>query len=99
MTPPQSLRGDTALVDAALLSRSLADAAASLVDLVAAIGSYETLMRGYGFRAVEQSLCVANAVVSTSIFGRLGFRGVLRFTSALHPLENPLFRRRTLPAA
>jgi len=56
MTPAGGIGANTALRDAALLSRLLIEADRGQSDLVAAIASYESAMRDYGFAAVERSL-------------------------------------------
>jgi 2-polyprenyl-6-methoxyphenol hydroxylase-like FAD-dependent oxidoreductase len=55
MTPARGSGANTALRDAALLSRALARAAADGGDLVAPVGEYEKQMRAYGYAAVAAS--------------------------------------------
>ncbi len=56
MPPTGGMGANTALRDAALLSRSLASVASGEVPLLQAIGDYETEMRQYGFAAARSSL-------------------------------------------
>ncbi|MEV6430724.1 FAD-dependent monooxygenase [Nocardia sp. NPDC051463] len=56
MTPGQGVGANTALRDAALLSRQLIAAARGEKELTAAIGEYEAEMRPYGFARVADSL-------------------------------------------
>jgi salicylate hydroxylase len=97
MTPLPGLGGNTVLVDAALLSRALAGAATRHEDPLAAIGAYESAIREYAIRAVQQSLRVSNAVACTNVAGRLAFCGVLRLATSTPPLKGQLFRRPTVP--
>ena len=55
MSPARGSGANTALQDAALLSRMLTTAAADGADVVAAIGEYERQMREYGYAAVAAS--------------------------------------------
>jgi 2-polyprenyl-6-methoxyphenol hydroxylase-like FAD-dependent oxidoreductase len=55
MSPARGSGANTALQDAALLSRTLLGARDYGADLVAAIGSYEEQLRAYGFAAVAAS--------------------------------------------
>ena len=98
MTPLQGLGGNTAFVDAAILGRNLVDASASGTDVVEAISRYEAVMHEYGFEAVQRSLQVSSAVTSTSVFGRLAFRNVLRAANRLPWLHGKLFANRDVAA-
>ena len=55
MSPGRGSGANTALQDAALLSRMLTTAAAEGGDVVAAIGEYERQMREYGYAAIAAS--------------------------------------------
>jgi 2-polyprenyl-6-methoxyphenol hydroxylase-like FAD-dependent oxidoreductase len=55
MSPARGSGANTALQDAALLSRLLGTGAAEGADIVAAIGEYERQMREYGYAAVAAS--------------------------------------------
>jgi len=55
MSPARGSGANTALQDAALLSRMLTTAAADGGDVVAAIGEYERQMREYGYAAIAAS--------------------------------------------
>ena len=55
MSPARGSGANTALKDAALLSRALTAAPADGSDLVAAIGDYEQQVREYGYAAVAAS--------------------------------------------
>jgi 2-polyprenyl-6-methoxyphenol hydroxylase-like FAD-dependent oxidoreductase len=94
MTPLQGLGGNTAFVDAAILGHNLVEASATGNDVVAAISRYEAVMHDYGFEAVQRSLQVSNAVTSTSAFGRLAFRNVLRAANRLPWLHSKVFANR-----
>jgi 2-polyprenyl-6-methoxyphenol hydroxylase-like FAD-dependent oxidoreductase len=56
MTPAGGVGANTALRDAALLSRKLAAVARGDGSLIAAVNDYEAAMLGYGFAAVRKSL-------------------------------------------
>lgn len=56
MTPAGGIGANTALRDAALLTKHLTDADQGTIGLNAAIACYEDAMRDYGFAAVESSL-------------------------------------------
>jgi 2-polyprenyl-6-methoxyphenol hydroxylase-like FAD-dependent oxidoreductase len=55
MSPARGSGANTALQDAALLSRTLARATADGGNLLAAVGDYEQQMRAYGYAAVAAS--------------------------------------------
>ncbi|HEX6685260.1 MAG TPA: FAD-dependent monooxygenase, partial [Candidatus Limnocylindrales bacterium] len=56
MTPGQGVGANTALRDAALLTRQLSQVAQHELALLEAIGEYEAEMRDYGFQAVDLAL-------------------------------------------
>ena len=91
MTPLQGLGGNTALRDAHLLARALADGAAGRVDLLSAIRDYEAAMRGYGFAAVRDSLRISRLAASDSRIGRSLFMAALRVANAVPPLKARMF--------
>jgi 2-polyprenyl-6-methoxyphenol hydroxylase-like FAD-dependent oxidoreductase len=55
MSPARGSGANTALQDAALLCRTLSAAVTADGNVVAAIGDYESQMRGYGYAAVAAS--------------------------------------------
>jgi salicylate hydroxylase len=92
MPPTGGIGANTALRDAALLSRRIASEGRGPGDPLAAIAGYETEMREYGFAAVTSSMrnlqrqqCTENPVVLA------GMKLALRTLSAL-----PSMRRATL---
>ncbi|QFY06710.1 NAD(P)-binding protein [Nonomuraea phyllanthi] len=74
MSPAQGSGANCALLDAAVLSRSLHDAVTAGTPLVSAVGAYEQRMTGYGFAAVRASERAAGTSggLLSRIFGRLG---------------------------
>jgi len=86
MTPMAGIGANTALRDADLLRRMLAERA--LPDAVAA---YEHRMREYGFAAVRLSLRNARMAAKANPVGRYAFRAVLRTASVLPPLKRRMF--------
>jgi salicylate hydroxylase len=98
MTPLQGLGGNTAQLDAALLSLRLVDAQRGRSDLLASLAAYEAEMRKYGTEALQRSLQVSNAVASRNRIGRFAFRTLLRAADALPSFRRLLFRRPTFPA-
>lgn len=83
MPPTGGVGGSTALRDAALLAKRLADGPA-----VAAIGSYETEMRTYGYQAVVDSH--RNLTWHTRLENPLAYTFATRIAM---PLANKLSRR------
>ncbi|QFU92866.1 NAD(P)/FAD-dependent oxidoreductase [Amycolatopsis sp. YIM 10] len=85
MTPFRGIGANIALRDAELLCAELSRGGPS------AIGAYEERMRDYGFAAVRASRKSAEQFVSGNAAGRLAFRGVLRFLTAVPPLKRRAF--------
>jgi salicylate hydroxylase len=88
MTPMAGVGANTALRDADLLRRRLAEGG----PLAEAVAGYEREMLDYGFAAVRQSLRHAERAASTSWAGRAGFRTMLRLTAAIPPLRRAMAR-------
>jgi salicylate hydroxylase len=91
MTPFRGIGANTALRDAALLARNLIAVARGDRDLLDAIDDYEAQMTDYGFAAVRNSLRTANQFISDNRAGRILFRTLLRFFSAVPPLKRKVF--------
>ncbi|MFY1702403.1 FAD-dependent oxidoreductase [Micromonospora sp. WMMA1923] len=94
MTPGRGVGANTALRDAALLCRQLAQAAAGGKTLLDAVADYERLMLPYGFARVADSLARngtnGDDRLYRPVFGRLallGARGYFRVTSRVPPLR------------
>lgn len=91
MTPGRGIGANTALRDAELLSRKLAEAHRGK-DVVQAIGEYEREMVEYGFRAVEASreMMDGTGLTHKPVVGRVvaAFsRTFLRVTNVVPPLK------------
>jgi salicylate hydroxylase len=91
MTPFRGVGANTALRDAALLSRNLIAAFRGDRGLLDAIADYEAAMTDYGFAAVRDSLRTARQFISDNRVGRRMFRIVLRVFSAVPPLKRKVF--------
>ncbi|WP_433377632.1 FAD-dependent oxidoreductase [Actinoplanes sp. CA-142083] len=87
MTPMAGIGANTALRDAALLSRLLAEDAG-----LAAVQRYESEMLEYGFEAVRRSLRNARQSATSTHLSRAFFRTTLRATAALPPLRHAMAR-------
>jgi 2-polyprenyl-6-methoxyphenol hydroxylase-like FAD-dependent oxidoreductase len=91
MTPMAGMGANTALRDAALLSRRLGEAGTGSRGVKEAIGAYEEEMRAYANRAVALSLRSAQQAASPSRLPRLGLRTALRIASVAPPLRRRMF--------
>jgi salicylate hydroxylase len=91
MTPFRGIGANVALRDAALLARNLIAASRGERDLLGAIGDYEREMIDYGFAAVRAARRAGEQFVSESRFGRIMFKTILRFFSAVPPLKRKVF--------
>ncbi|GHH48235.1 FAD-dependent oxidoreductase [Lentzea cavernae] len=94
MTPGRGIGANTALRDAELLSRKLAEAHQGK-DVVQAIGEYEREMVEYGFQAVEASreMMDGRSLAHKPVIGRVvsAFsRTFLRVTNAVPPLKRKM---------
>jgi 2-polyprenyl-6-methoxyphenol hydroxylase-like FAD-dependent oxidoreductase len=87
MTPMAGIGANTALRDAAELSRAVGRAG----DPVEAIGSYERAMRGYANPAVALSRRNAARAASGSPLGRTAFRSILRLGECVPRLRRAVF--------
>ncbi|MFI5897246.1 FAD-dependent oxidoreductase [Actinoplanes sp. NPDC051513] len=93
MTPMAGIGANTALRDAALLTRLLAEAAPLTPgDVPAAVHEYESEMLEYGFDAVRRSLRNARQSAASTHLSRALFRTTLRATAALPPLRHAMAR-------
>jgi 2-polyprenyl-6-methoxyphenol hydroxylase-like FAD-dependent oxidoreductase len=95
MTPGRGVGANTALRDAALLTRALVAARDGRRGLVEAIGAYEARMRQYGYEAVLKSReqMDGHAVIHKPVIGRLvlaGQRAMLRSVNAVPPLKRKM---------
>jgi 2-polyprenyl-6-methoxyphenol hydroxylase-like FAD-dependent oxidoreductase len=77
MTPGRGVGANTALRDAALLSRRLAEIGSDRASITEAVGSYEAEMTDYAFHAVERSRKRMNAgdPIYKPVVGRLALAG------------------------
>ena len=91
MTPFRGIGANTALRDAQLLARNLIAAHRGERDTLDAIADYERQMIDYGFAAVRNAMRSGQSFVSDSRFGRIMFKTVLRFFSAVPPLKRKVF--------
>jgi 2-polyprenyl-6-methoxyphenol hydroxylase-like FAD-dependent oxidoreductase len=92
MTPARGIGANTALRDAALLTRHLTDAHTRQLPLPEAIGRYETEMTRYGFDAVRASLKALRQ--QTALDGRVALaasRVGLRILDAIPALKRRAF--------
>ncbi|WP_028927505.1 FAD-dependent oxidoreductase [Pseudonocardia acaciae] len=89
MTPMAGIGANTALRDAAVLTRALTDAGPD--DVLAAVTAYEEQMRGYANRAIAQSLRNARQAASDARLPRLAFGTTLKIAQAVPPLKRALF--------
>jgi 2-polyprenyl-6-methoxyphenol hydroxylase-like FAD-dependent oxidoreductase len=87
VTPFRGIGANTALRDAQLLARNLIAAHRGEHDLLDAIADYERQPSDYGFAAVRNAMRSGKLLVSDSRFGRVMFKTVLRFCSAVPPLS------------
>lgn len=88
MPPTGGMGANTALRDAALLSRKLASVASGEVPLLQAVGDYETEMREYGFAATRSSLRNLRQQQRTeNPLALAGMKIALRTLNAIPPLK------------
>jgi 2-polyprenyl-6-methoxyphenol hydroxylase-like FAD-dependent oxidoreductase len=73
------------------LRRTLISVVRGERELSTAISDYEQEMRGYGFAAVKASARAADQFVSDNRVGRITFKSLLRFYSAVPPLKRKVF--------
>ncbi len=92
MTPLRGIGANTALRDAALLSRCLADAASHGTGLLPAVHRYETGMVRYGFSAVRDSRAAADMFISENPLRRFAFKTALRTANQVAPLRRSFAR-------
>jgi salicylate hydroxylase len=93
MTPYRGIGANVALKDAMLLCRALSAAQRGEQDLFAAIGAFEDAMRGYGFKAVAESLAAMHQMVDTTPVGRAFSRALFRLVDRLPPVKRAMFSR------
>jgi 2-polyprenyl-6-methoxyphenol hydroxylase-like FAD-dependent oxidoreductase len=87
MTPMAGIGANTALRDAGQLRQALAGGG----DLIAAIGRYETAMRGYANEALALSTRNASSAALAGRTGRTAFRLLLRATARSPWLQHRMF--------
>lgn len=97
MTPGRGVGANTALRDAALLTRHLQAVQEGRVDLVAAIGAYETEMRRYSAEAVERSRrqMDGRTAIHKPVIGRALLacqRTAMRLVNVTPPLKRRMLR-------
>ena len=93
MTPGRGVGANTALRDAALLTKNLTRVHKGELELIDAIRDYETQMVKYGFDAVEDSLQQqgGDGLMHKPVIGRVALAGMrtgLRLVDHLPPLKN-----------
>ena len=93
MTPFRGIGANVAIKDAVRLKRALVAAHRGERDLVAAVHNYEHEMRGYGFRAVRNSLKAMRQTVSDSLAGILWSRLMLRAVNVMPPIKRIVSKR------
>jgi len=93
MTPMAGVGANTALRDADLLRRKLAEVSAGEIGLLPALHAYEQQMLDYGFAAVKQSLRSARQAGSANRLARVAFRTTLRTVNAVPPLRRRMAAR------
>jgi 2-polyprenyl-6-methoxyphenol hydroxylase-like FAD-dependent oxidoreductase len=87
MTPYRGVGANTALQDAALLTRTLVDVWSGRSPLLDAVGGYERQMIDYGFRAVRASLQEMRRLHERSLLGRLATKALFRAADRVQPLK------------
>lgn len=92
MSPVGGLGANTALRDAAELSRRLI-AVRDRREVVAAIGAYESRMRDYGYAAVRESSGNTARAISTSRVARIAGRTWFRLCRTVPALKRRTFAR------
>jgi 2-polyprenyl-6-methoxyphenol hydroxylase-like FAD-dependent oxidoreductase len=95
MTPGRGVGANTALRDAVLLTRHLVAVRDGRLDLIEAIGRYETKMRKYGYEAVLKSRqqMDGRAAIHKPVIGRLVLaaqRTMMRAINATPPLKRKM---------
>jgi 2-polyprenyl-6-methoxyphenol hydroxylase-like FAD-dependent oxidoreductase len=95
MTPGRGVGANTALRDAALLTRALVAVRDGRRELLEAIGSYEARMRKYGYEAVLKSReqMDGHAAIHKPYLGRVllaGQRTMMRTINAVPPLKRKM---------
>ncbi|MEW9528807.1 FAD-dependent oxidoreductase [Microbispora sp. NPDC049125] len=90
--PPAGGNGaNTALRDAALLTRRLSQAARGELPLLDAIGGYEAEMRDYGFQAVDLAMKTLRQGMSSNLFDAFFSRNWFRLCDRAAPLRRMTF--------
>jgi salicylate hydroxylase len=93
MTPYRGVGANVAIKDAARLKRALVAARRGECGLIEAIRDYETAMRGYGFRAVRNSLKAMHQTVTDSRLALMFSRLTMRAIDALPPVKRLMASR------
>ena len=87
MTPYRGVGANTALWDAARLTRALVDVHAGRTPLLDAVASYEREMIEHGFAAVRASQQEMRRLHDTSLLGRLATKTMFRAADRVRPLK------------
>jgi len=87
MTPYRGVGANTALWDAALLTRTLVDVHNGRAPLLDALASYERQMIEHGFAAVRASQQEMRRLHDTSLLGRLATKTLFRAADRVRPLR------------
>lgn len=90
--PPAGGNGaNTALRDAALLTRQLVRAARGEQPLIEAVGEYETEMRDYGFAAVDEAMKTLRRGLASNPVQTFFTQGWMSVCQAVSPLRRISF--------
>ena len=87
MTPYRGVGANTALWDAARLTRALVDVHAGRTPLLDAVASYEREMIEHGFAAVRASQQEMRRLHDRSLLGRLATKTMFRAADRVRPLK------------
>ena len=87
MPPTAGAGANTAILDAGLLARTIAEVARGDRDLVAAVGAYEAEMRGYAFKTVRTAMRNLRQGLNDSTFSRVMAKTVFRTINRIGPIR------------
>ena len=91
MTPMAGIGANTALLDAATLTRALVESRERSAPTEAAVGAYEEAMRAYANRAVALSAKNSLRAASPDQLSRFAFRTALRVAGVVPPFRRRMF--------